>query len=336
MFQDNNAMFRSTDQHTVLSSLLERKTHVLHVCKTGGGKTLAFQMAMKMWPSTVKGVIVVPYVVLYEEMKARMESIGLPTQICSEEIMMDPQARVFVVGLDTFASPVFYSQVKQIAESGQLGAVLLDEVDAVVTDGDFRPQFSEAYEHALRLPNTILLFLSATIPAPFEGEWFDTLCLRSVSVPGSLGMATNANARTPHLTSEEHPSFRIIRNRSTDRLNIHYAVEAYGVDRNATIFKKKVSEIVRLSSHTIVYVIKHDTVHDLGQYLSTPWKIHGNTSPSNRMNVIESFRKQEKSVLVGNKAAYYGIDVQNVDAVIIAIEVRRVSSRLNRHSGFVC
>ena len=320
MFKDPRAMFRSTDQHAVLSSLLERKTHVLHVCKTGGGKTLAFQMAMKMWPSKVKGVIVVPYVVLYQEMKRKLSSIGIPTQICSGsgEILLDPHARVFVVGIDTFASPKFYSQVKQLAELSQLGAILLDEVDALVTDGDFRPQFLEAYEHALLLPNTVLLFISATIPAPFENEWLEKLSLRGSSQPGRPDAIDSC---APLQAGKQNPAFFIIRNRSTDRFNIAYAVEPYGVDRKGEGLKKKVSELANRGSHTIVYVVKQDTVHELGQYLSTPWKIHGRMNQSDRTNGTDGFGKGDKSVLVGNKAAYYGMDVPNVDAVIIVIEV---------------
>jgi hypothetical protein len=222
-----NASYRSNDQYEVFCSLLRREQHIIHISRTGGGKTLPFQLALKCWDPSVKGIIVLPYVVLYEPFKRRFDAVGLGAQICNAKEKLDPNARVYIVGLNQFLSPKLQEAFRVLAAKNRLGAIMLDEVDGAVVDSDFRPHFRWSFEKALQLPNTVCLFASATIPAMFENEWFRHLSLTSAAHPDQC----NGERGGEHWGCEDAAAIRVVRSRSTDRLNITYRIDTYDTHR---------------------------------------------------------------------------------------------------------
>ena len=214
--KDPAAMFRSMDQYAVYRNILERTCHTVHVTRTGGGKTLPLQLAMKQWPVSVKAVVIMPYVILYGELKGRFDDVGLPAQICPNSIALDPTKRVYILGINAFSMNDTYSQVCHLAQQGNLGAVFIDEADGVVADS-WRGHYEWAYKCALQLPKTVLIFASATIPQLHEQRWLEKLGIEDVVYPRSSANAEKG-PRTP---------IQVVRHRATDRINIRYETRAY-------------------------------------------------------------------------------------------------------------
>ena len=319
---ERTASFRSNDQYEVFCSLLGREQHVLHVSRTGGGKTLPFQLALKYWDPSIKGIMVLPYVVLYQQFKDRFDRVGLPAQICNAREMLDPNARVYIVGLNQFLSPKLQLSFGDLAATQRLGAVMFDEVDGAVVDSDFRPHFRWSIEKALQLPNTVCLFASATVPSRFEDQWFLQLSLMSAVRPGHGDSGHQSKRRS----AEDTPAIRVVRSRSTERLNIIYRIRTYASRKED--LNNALSDAVAQGSHTLVYVVKHDSVKEVGHMLHTGKQIHGKTSLMDRKKHMKGLGEGACSILVGNKAAYYGLDVPNVDHVIFLIEWGSLAPRL--------
>jgi hypothetical protein len=104
---------------------------------------------------STKAIVIVPYVVLYDELKRRFDDIDLPAQICANGVVLDPTKRVYIVGINTFSMDEMHTQVRHLAQQGNLGAVLIDEADGIIADS-WRRHYEWAYKYVLQLPKTVL------------------------------------------------------------------------------------------------------------------------------------------------------------------------------------
>jgi len=311
--KDPAAMFRSMDQYVVYRNILDRTCHTVHITRTGGGKTLPLQLAMKQWPASTKAIVIVPYVVLYDELKCRFDDIDLPAQVCANHVVLDPTKRVYIVGINAFSMDKMHTQVRHLAQQGTLGAVLIDEADGVVADS-WRTHYEWAYKYALQLPKTVLVFASATIPQPHERKWLEKLGIGDVVYPRSSANAEQVSRPCP---------IQVVRHRATDRLNIRYEAHAYdpaNCDGETSELRKILEESTRKPVQTVIFTTTPAFAKRIGNWLEEKRIIHGETSTVDRMNFIREFAADKRGVLIGNKAAYYGIDVPGVRQVVFVVE----------------
>jgi len=311
--KDPAAMFRSMDQYVVYRNILERTCHTVHVTRTGGGKTLPLQLAMKQWPISTKGIVIAPYVVLYDELKRRFDDVDLPAQICANGVALDPTKRVYIVGINTFSMDETYTQVRHLAQQGNLGAVLIDEADGIIADS-WRRHYEWAYKYALQLSKTVLVFASATIPHPHERKWLEKLNIEDVLYPRS-SINTEQGSRPPPI--------QVVRHRATDRLNIRYETHTYnaaGCSSKTSELCKILKQLTRKPVQTIIFTTTPACAMRIGEWLEEKRVVHGGTSSADRVNFITGFAADKSGLLIGNKAAYYGIDVAEVRQVVFVVE----------------
>ena len=311
--KDPAAMFRSMDQYVVYRNILERTCHTIHVTRTGGGKTLPLQLAMKQWPVSAKAIVIVPYVVLYDELKRRFDDIGLPAQICANDVALDPTKRAYIMGINTFSMVEMYTQVRHLAQQGNLGAALIDEADGVVADS-WRSHYEWAYKYALQLPKTVLVFASATIPRLHEQKWLEKLGIGDVAHPRS-----SANTEQ----GSRPPPIQVVRHRATDRLNIRYEARAYDAascERETSELRIILKQLTSKLTQTIIFTTTPGFAKSIGEWLKEKRIIHGATSTADRIDFIRDFAADKSGLLIGNKAAYYGIDVPKVRQVVFVVE----------------
>jgi len=308
--KDPAAMFRSMDQYVVYRNILERRCHTLHVTKTGGGKTLPLQLAMKQWPVSAKAIVMVPYVVLYDELKCRFDGVDLPAQICATGDALDSAKRVYIVGINTFSMTEMYTKFCHLAQQGQVGAVLIDEADGLIADS-WRPHYEWAYKYVLKLSKTVLVFASATIPRPHERKWLQMLDIEDAIYPRSTELDSGV------------PPFQVVRHRATDRLNIRYETLEYNAadgDSKTSELRKILEEFASKPEQTIIFATTPAFTKTIGEWLKEKRIIYGGTSTADRVSFIRDFAADKGGLLIGNKAAYYGIDVPEVRQVVFVVE----------------
>jgi superfamily II DNA helicase RecQ len=311
--KDPAAMFRSMDQYVVYRNILDRTCHTVHITRTGGGKTLPLQLAMKQWPASTKAIVIVPYVVLYDELKHRFDDVDLPAQTCASGIALDPTKRVYIVGINTFSMCEFYTRVRHLAQQGHLGAILMDEADGVIADS-WRHHYEWAYKYALQLPKTVLVFASATIPPLHERKWLEKLGIEDAVYPRSSANTEQGSRPSP---------IQVVRHRATDRLNIHYETRTYDpakCDGKTSELCKILEELTSKPVQTIIFTTTPASAKRIGEWLEEKHVIHGKTSTADRVNFIRDFAADKRGLLIGNKAAYYGIDVPEVRQVVFVVE----------------
>ena len=266
---------------------------------------LPLQLAMKQWPAFTKAIIVVLYVILYDELKRCFNNIDLPAQVCSNDIVLDPTKCVYILGINTFLMNQIYTQVHHLAQQGNLGAVLIDKADGIVADS-WQLHYEWAYKYALQLPQTVLVFASATIPRLHEQEWLEKLNIKGIVYPRS-----DINAGQ----GSKPPPIRVVHHHATDRLNICYETRAY----DATGCHSKTSQLCEILKQltsklmqTIIFTETPAFVKTVGKWLKESHVIHGGTSTVDHVNFIKDFTVDKSGLLIGNKAAYYGINVAKV------------------------
>ena len=80
IYSDEEASFKSREQGEAVLVALQRRSDVLAILRTGGGKSLVFQLPASV-ESGLTTVVIVPFVALMEEMKGRCLGIGLSSCI---------------------------------------------------------------------------------------------------------------------------------------------------------------------------------------------------------------------------------------------------------------
>jgi len=185
LLQDPSAMYRSIDQYIAYKSLVERSSHIIHITRTGGGKTLPLMLALKRWEPRAKLLVVEPFVAVYDDMKKRFDAVGLSAQVLDNTTELDEDCRVYIVSINTLSMDRCHTRILHLAQQGHLGAVFLDECDGPVSN-EWRGHYDWAYNYALQLPDTALVFATATMPPAYTDIWLDKLGIRSAVYPGEV------------------------------------------------------------------------------------------------------------------------------------------------------
>ena len=209
LLQNPAARFKSKYQAMAVQLFLERKTDLLVILPTGGGKSLTFELSPILEPEGTT-ILILPFVALLSEMRQRLKAV-MPRfkaeQWRSERERDRPLPHILLLSIEEAISPEFQSFIQIVNWNQTIKRFVLDEMHVLMTQSDFRNMFP-------RLVNTIrcipvpFVGLSATIPE----EYIDLIRLSVASVTCTV-------IRSP-----------------TDRANLQYL--KYGLDSEYKTIEK--------------------------------------------------------------------------------------------------
>jgi len=159
------ATFKSLYQAKAVQLFLNTETDLLIILPTGGGKSLAFEIAPILEPEGTT-VLILPFIALMDEMKRRLKKV-LPTfraeQWHKDRSTNDTLPHILLVSIEEAISMEFQSFI-QIANVNQgVRRWVMDEFHVLITQSDFRVMFPRLVT-TIRLIPVPFVGLSATIP----------------------------------------------------------------------------------------------------------------------------------------------------------------------------
>ena len=165
LLHDEQAQFRSEEQRTGAFAVLRGESPLIVVLPTGGGKTLLATLPTILDPDGVQ-IFVAPFRALVNDMVERFRKEGIDT--CEWRSGQSNPASIVVVSADVAAEPRFLMYARQMADSGLLRRMFIDECHLTFTSSDWRPKLAKLRQ--LRgIPRPMVL-LTATLPPLQEFE----------------------------------------------------------------------------------------------------------------------------------------------------------------------
>lgn len=271
------------------------------------------QLACLHWGENVVTVMCQGFIVLYGEMLARAQSMGLAAMVYQTGGDQDISSQQLVIaGVNGFPPPLA-GQLINAANSNRLGAIVVDEAHILVEDKQFRSTLGAFCNQISKIPSTVICLQSATIPPQFEHELW-----------GAIGME-----HRPELT-------RTLRVQSTQRSNLSYQILSLGLppldvdsDDFRQIFEIWIALVGPIIQHLLDILSIEEEEHGIttgrgllyfgSDVLTEKWAIVfdcpaivGHVSGEERSRIWAAWRAGEHKILCVNKAGYYGVDYPNV------------------------
>lgn len=269
-------------QQAALRAIMDGKSPIIVVMRTGGGKSLMF-----MLPASVKDagttVVVTPLIALKQDMQRRCRELGLE---CAE---WDTRRKmrdccILLVTPESAISKGFMTYMRKLQVMDRLDRIVIDECHILLnTRLDFRRKLQKlrkVVEFAVQL-----VLLTATLPVSKESE-----LLSMISIEGPL----------------------MFRERTT-RHNIAYSIRRCNVEE----LDEVVREIVRRQEdgRIIVYGGRVDRCKELAELLSCAAYI---AESGEKTEALQEWIENKSRVIVGTNALGLGIDVDDVRLVLHA------------------
>jgi RecQ family ATP-dependent DNA helicase len=301
LYDDEGGQFKSREQAEAVRLALQRKTDLLVILPTGGGKSVVF-MAPAWYETQKTTVVIVPFVALIEEMQDRCEDQKISCYIWRNNnvILSQRMAQIVLVGVNHAVTPEFRQFLIRLEEAGRLSRIVIDECHVLLTQRDFRPEMR-------RLTGTVrcvcvpVILLTATMPRGME----QTLRV-------SMGCET----------------FRVIRKRS-ERDELYYGVITLDENSEREDLDNKVSEIVRSrvnnlkgEGRMIVYCLQRNWADELTKLINDEagWELcgtyHAKMEYEERQKIYKDWREGVIKCVVATSALGAGIDHAGVRLVI--------------------
>jgi superfamily II DNA or RNA helicase len=257
--------------------------------RTGGGKSLLFMLPAWAAPGGVT-IVVMPKVMLQEDMADRCRQQGIPVAVWSDNHAPPYEARIVFVIAESAVSVAFADFINAKVIAHQLDRIVIDECHTILdSNATWRPAVLRLYEMAGR--TTQIVCLTATLP-PCEQATF----VKAIDIEEAV----------------------IIRDR-TRRTNIRYRVEEYDPREEG----KAIQAIIdaRLpqyppDSRVIVYCRSIARVQAIAAEIhAVPfYRAVGNLD--NKRRILQQLTTGPERVFVVTNALGEGIDVATVRIVI--------------------
>ncbi|KAF9513989.1 hypothetical protein BS47DRAFT_1392880 [Hydnum rufescens UP504] len=304
VLQDRRADFRVLQQYQTYRLIKERRFNFFWIAPTGIGKTLPFILAMRSWPQSVVGVIVVPFMALRHDMVRRMRAAGLSCDTLRKGNVC-PDVQVIVCGLSHLNGDHFKNHLSSLANARRLGAIMYDEAHGLLDDSQYRPEYITALRFLLGLTHTVVFMLSGTMPPQSMPFLFEE----------KMGLGV-----------EELGSFRTLR-LPTNRLNLFYQLSSIQIEgrvepneaggRIAINLARQLEKELKDDERGLVVFVSKTWCSTLSEENRYPC-IHGDVEASDRSKILEAYRSGKHKVLCINKACIEGIDFPRIRFVIHA------------------
>src|SRR5438477_10978398 len=137
MYKDDNVRFKSTEQAQAIKIALQRESDLFVVLPTGGGKTLTYLLPVYMEQSLTT-VVVLPYVVLVEQMEQQCKDLNISCQIWRNRGHSMGRSQVILVAVEHAIEPDFQTLLTVLESTNQLARIVIDEGHTLVTQSHFR------------------------------------------------------------------------------------------------------------------------------------------------------------------------------------------------------
>lgn len=161
-----------TKQRIALDMVVQGRSPILQVLRTGGGKSITFLLPAFSQPKGAT-IVIVPFIALQEDIAARCKKAKITCDIwqagkaCGGSIVL--------VSPESFATGGFQDFLHRLGEQHRLDRIVLDECHLVLdATYDFREQL-RTIGPRLNATATQLVFLTATMPPRDEGEFWHLL-----------------------------------------------------------------------------------------------------------------------------------------------------------------
>lgn len=160
-----NATWKSAAQKTALELVWEKKTDVLVVIGTGGGKTavpvasILFEPGFTVW--------ITPLRALRLETQSRLEKAGarVHTLLSLDLSMSDKYGNVFLVGPESTVHPEFESSIRTLRTHNVLNRVVIDEAHLLPTSNNYRQCMRSVWTTSNLGSVCRVVMLTATCPS---------------------------------------------------------------------------------------------------------------------------------------------------------------------------
>jgi superfamily II DNA helicase RecQ len=159
-----------------VQAVLDKRTPLVVVLPTGGGKSLLFIVAALVETGGMT-VVVVPYRALQANLVERMKASGID---CIEWQHGETNAASLVLisadtAGDTGSNGNFLSYAQQHFDKGVLRRIVVDKCHLVYTSSDWRPKLARLQN--IRITSCPLVLLTATLPPIREYEFSTAMLL---------------------------------------------------------------------------------------------------------------------------------------------------------------
>jgi superfamily II DNA helicase RecQ len=167
-----DARFRGK-QRKALQAIISGHARIVVVMRTGGGKSLLFMLPAAASRDSVT-IVVMPKIMLQEDMAERCRRDGIPCAIWSDDRAPPYDARIVFVIAESAVSQSFADFVNAKMFNQQLDRIVIDECHSVMqSTATFRPKVLQLRELAHR--QTQIVYLTATLPPRCESAFIATL-----------------------------------------------------------------------------------------------------------------------------------------------------------------
>ncbi|KAF8519585.1 hypothetical protein BU17DRAFT_65812 [Hysterangium stoloniferum] len=128
--------FKSPTQLQALEAIREGKDHMMVVMRTGGGKSLLWQLPAATFLSHQVTLVVVPFVALKEDIQRYMG--GLCEEWTKKTETVKGKVSVFLVSLEQLKLAEFRAFAHMLKVQKRLARIVVDEAHVILTAGDYR------------------------------------------------------------------------------------------------------------------------------------------------------------------------------------------------------
>jgi superfamily II DNA or RNA helicase len=296
---DENARFKSPEQAKAVQQVIDRKSDLLVILPTGGGKTLLYLMPATMEQGKTT-VVILPLIAVLQDLRNRCIKAKISVAGWSRTSSWARATSVLLVAVEQAVSPAFHDYLQSLHDSDRLSRIVFDECHTCLTQNNFRHCMHDLVDRwQVDVP---LLLLTATLPPFMES-----------SLRGAVGC---------------RKGLEVIR-ALTSRAEIRYRVIELEDDRSEEDMVFDISSITRAlidnlnsGGRGIVYCLSKQWAKDIrdrinsdaGEYVAEIY--HAGQSAEEREWIYGNWKKGRWKVLIATSALGMGVDYGEVRFVI--------------------
>lgn len=288
--------WRSTGQEWLVGAVIQGKTDVVGVLKTGGGKSMAVLMAAVM--TGKPALLIVPLKSLFDDWGRKLNEMGVKYVSMKDMVYrtVGADTRVLLATVEMTKKSSYQESVKAIAGCQGFCATFVDECHyGGEANGGFRDVLVNPY--AFRMVEAPMVLLSATVPPSGEGR-----------LAADYGLATD------YITVRE----------TTDRPELTYVLKTCSsgeeeVFWRVVAFVGEKLPLLKTEERMLIFVRNKVTGEKLSARLQSGF-YHGGGDlvDKDRKKVLTDWQKGVCKVLVSTNALSAGNDNRSIRYLIHA------------------
>ncbi|GIW23024.1 MAG: hypothetical protein KatS3mg068_2031 [Candidatus Sericytochromatia bacterium] len=278
------------NQEEIIKSILDGKD-VLALIKTGGGKSICFQLPALLKKGTC--IVISPLISLMQDQVIYLNNKNIKSTFINSSILPNEykkrlksisEYKILYLSPEGIKSQKIISALKKI----DISFIVFDEAHCISQWGkDFRPEYRNVINVLLKLNKKFnIIALTATANIECQKDIIKTL-----------------NLDNPHIVKS-----------SFNRENIFIGVKKFWTNFGKYIFIKK---LLKNSNKSIIYCSTRAETEYLSKKIGKDsYYYHAGMSNEEREYIQEKFRNSEYKILFATTAFGMGIDIPNIDNVI--------------------